>query len=90
MHEIKFSIMKTKHFLITTEDGSVVAVVNCTSDRELVKKIYQCIREQLDDPCIGEHTNAAKTVILANSCCKIRVINSMHNGDIYAQRIEIY
>ena len=82
--------MKTKHFLIATEDGSAVAVVNCASDRELVKKIYQCIREQLDDMCIGEHTNAAETVILANSCCKIRVINSMYNGDIFAQRIEIY
>ena len=41
--------MKTKHFLITTEDGSAVAVVN-DYKCNLGEKIELVLREQLDSP----------------------------------------
>lgn len=42
-------IMKTKHFLITTEDGSAVAVVN-DHKCDLGEKVEMILREQLDSP----------------------------------------
>lgn len=42
--------MKTKHFLITTEDGSAVAVVSAHSEIEFLDKLEKCLREQLDSP----------------------------------------
>ena len=41
--------MKTKHFLITTEDGSAVAVVNAKTNCEFHDKLQVCLREQMDD-----------------------------------------
>lgn len=43
--------MKTKHFLITTEDGSAVAVVSdCKCN--LGEKVELILREQLDSPSL--------------------------------------
>ena len=42
--------MKTKHFLITTEDGSAVAVISSHSEIEFLDKLEKCLREQLDSP----------------------------------------
>ena len=82
--------MKTKHFLITTEDGSAVAVVNCDCERELIRKAYKCVREQLDDNCIGEIKSEKTWDVLINFNYKVKILNSMFNGIIYAKRIEIY
>jgi len=81
--------MKTKHFLITTEDGNPVAVVNCDSISELVRKSYKCVREQLDDPCIGSVISYTwnDLIITEGYICVLRSIN---NGIILCQRIEIY
>ena len=39
--------MKTKHFLITTEDGSAVAVIGANCDTSFRAKLIKAIREQL-------------------------------------------
>lgn len=39
--------MKTKHFLITTEDGSAVAVVSANCNSSFRHKLVVSIREQL-------------------------------------------
>ena len=81
--------MKTKHFLITTEDKSPVAVINCDSKEELVRKTYKCVREQLDDTCIGSvisHTWHDVSV----SEYRFDVLKSIDNGIISAKRVELY
>jgi len=45
--------MKTKHFLITTEDGSAVAVVKHVSNQSFLDSLELCLREQLDDISIS-------------------------------------
>lgn len=45
--------MKTKHFLITTEDGSAVAVVKHISNQNFLDSLELCLREQLDDISIS-------------------------------------
>ena len=44
--------MKTKHFLITTEDGSAVAVVSANCDTYFRTKLIKAIREQMCDESI--------------------------------------
>lgn len=82
--------MKTKHFLITTEDGSAVAIVNCDCERELIRNAYKCVREQLDDNCIGEIISNIGWYTLITLNSKVSILSSMFNGIIYAKRIEIY
>lgn len=88
-NENKIIIMKTKHFLITTEDGSVVAVVNCDCASELIRKSYKCVREQLDDNCIGSILNIKWDDIIISDGYTC-VLKSIYNGIINASRIEIY
>jgi len=45
--------MKTKHFLITTEDGGPVAVLNAKTNFEFHSKLKVCSREQMDDYSIS-------------------------------------
>ena len=83
--------MKTKHFLITTEDGSAVAVVNAKSPMSLKSKIKTCYEEQLDDIIINDYYGD-KWFYLAfdNTEGKSMCFCSKSHGSVYCQRIEIY
>ena len=79
--------MKTKHFLITTEDGSAVAVVEAQSELEFLDKAETCIREQLDYP---------KLIVIdfKSSDCFLKCIRRENSREdimiINYKRIEIY
>ena len=78
--------MKTKHFLITTEDGSAVAVVN-DYKCNLGEKIELALREHLDSPNL-----LVLATMLGNG-----YISFIHRREacesvqkVFIQRIEIY
>lgn len=78
--------MKTKHFLITTEDGSAVSVV---SDHKcnLCEKVELCLREQLDSPSliILSIMLGSGYILFVHEKEKIEVTQR-----VFIQRIEIY
>lgn len=82
--------MKTKHFLITTEDGSPVAVVNAKNGSELIEKIHICIHEQLDDTSIYLYAMGSHPQLLMYAGERRMVLESSNNKCIMCQRIEIY
>ena len=82
--------MKTKHFLITTEDGSAVAVVNAKNGSELMDKIHICINEQLDDVSMYLYTMGSHPQLLMELGERKMVLESLNNKCIMCQRIEIY
>jgi len=82
--------MKTKHFLITTEDGSPVAVVNAKHGSELMDKIHICLIEQLDDISMYLYTMGAHPQLLMDLGDRKMVLESLNNKCIMCQRIEIY
>ena len=82
--------MKTKHFLITTEDGSAVAVVNAKNGSELMDKIHICIHEQLDDVSMYLYTMGSHPQLLMELGERKMVLESLNNKCIMCQRIEIY
>ena len=78
--------MKTKHFLITTEDGSAVAVVSYHKCN-IVEKIELSLREQLDSPNLMVLSTMLGSgyVLFVHEKEKIEFTQR-----VFIQRIEIY
>jgi len=85
--------MKTKHFLITTEDGSPVAVVNAKTSIDFERNLEICLREQFDSPSLYLDPACNRFIDMIDNEVKVPYIydkSFRENGVVFIQRIEIY
>lgn len=85
--------MKTKHFLITTEDGSAVAVISSKTTLEFESKLGVCLREQFDSPNLSLDPTCNKFIEFLGKETKVPYIYDKEfreNEVVFIQRIEIY
>lgn len=79
--------MKTKYFLITTEDGENLSAVKYTGNLDFRHRVETCLREQLDSPLLIilslEYENGI--ISFTHRKCRFEKIQKC-----YIKRIELY
>ena len=81
--------MKTKHFLITSNEGEQIAVVSAKTSEQFLAKLEMCLRDYFGD--IYLRLNCSSSGIMqTNDKIPFSYSFGVRKLDAWAQRIELY